>query len=207
MINSQRVFVNTLAQYLRTIINMALSLYTVRIVLIALGQSDFGIYSLVAGVVSLLSFVTSSLVITTQRFVSFYQGKGDTDSVRRIFNNSLIIHMALGIVVMCVLQILSPFLFNGFLNIAPERLDAAVFIFQMVILMLFLSFITAPFRALLISHENIVYISVIDVLDGLLKVALVSLLLQVHTDKLQFYGIIMTAIQLFNFLCVLLHPL
>lgn len=187
---------------MRTIINMALSLYTVRIVLMALGQNDYGIYSLVAGVVSMLAFVTNSLVVTTQRFVSFYQGQGNSTAVHRIFNNSLIIHIVLGTLVVAVLLILSSFLFNGFLNIPPERLDAAIFVYRTVVLMLLLSFITAPFRALLISHENIVYISMIDVLDGILKVVIVTMLLHVSYDKLEFYGIMMTAIQLFNFIAL-----
>ena len=79
---SQRVFINTIAQYVRTAINMCLSLYTVRLVLLTLGQSDFGIYSLIAGLVAMLSFLTNSLVNTTQRFVSFYKGKGITEKVR-----------------------------------------------------------------------------------------------------------------------------
>jgi len=69
---------------------MLLSLYTVRIVLLTLGDSDYGIYTLIAGVVSMLSFITNSLVVTTQRFVSFYQGKGDVRKVKDVFNNSLI---------------------------------------------------------------------------------------------------------------------
>lgn len=202
MNSSQRVFANTIAQYLRTIINMVLSLYTVRLVLMALGQSDFGIYSLVAGVVSMLSFVTLSLVVTTQRFISFYQGKGQFDEMRKVFNNSLIIHIVLGISVVIFLELLAPFLFNGFLNIPPERMASASFVYQMVLLMLFLSFITAPFRALIISHEEIAYISAVDVLDGFLKVTLATLLLSVSSDKLELYGIMMASVQLFNFLAI-----
>ena len=70
MRNSSRIILNTLVQYLRTIINMVLSLYSTRLVLSILGVDDYGIYTVIAGVVSMLSFVTSSLVVTTQRFVN-----------------------------------------------------------------------------------------------------------------------------------------
>lgn len=60
-----------MAQYVRTIINLLLSLYSARLVLDILGVDDYGIYSLVAGVVSMLSFLTNSLVGSTQRFLSF----------------------------------------------------------------------------------------------------------------------------------------
>ena len=200
MTNSQRVFSNTIAQYLRTVVNMVLSLYTVRVVLLALGQSDFGLYTLVAGVVSMLSFVTVSLVVTTQRFISFHQGQGRVDEMRKVFNNSLIIHIIIGFVIVALLDFFSPHLFNGFLNIPVDRIAAAAFVYQMVLLMLLLSFVTAPFRALLIAHEDIVYISAVDVLDGLLKVGLAICLTHLPADKLQYYAVMMVSVQLFNFL-------
>ena len=78
MESSKRIFVNTLAQYTRSLINIGLSLYTVRLILKALGQSDYGIYMLVAGVVSMLGFITNAMVITTQRHLSYYYGLGDS---------------------------------------------------------------------------------------------------------------------------------
>lgn len=197
---SQRVFVNTIAQYARTIINMGLSLYTIRVVLNVLGESDFGIYTLVAGIVSMMAFATNSLVLTTQRFVSFYQGKGDKEKLKDVFNNSLLIHIFLAVLVWIVLEAVSPLLFDGFLNIPNERISAAKNVYQLVIVILSVTFITSPYRALLISHENIVYISIVDVLDGVLKVVFVTLMSQVPYDKLVFYGIIMLGVQLFNFL-------
>ena len=68
-----------MAQYVRTIINLLLSLYSARLVLDILGVDDYGIYSLVAGVVSMLSFLTNSLVGSTQRFLSFCQGRGELE--------------------------------------------------------------------------------------------------------------------------------
>ena len=91
MTPSQRILINTVSQYIRTVINIVLSLYTVRLVLASLGQSDYGLYSLIAGVVAMLSFITNSLVNTTQRFVSFYQGKGNLEKLKEVFNNSLLI--------------------------------------------------------------------------------------------------------------------
>lgn len=196
---SQRVFVNTVAQYGRTIINMVLSLYTVRLVLQTLGQNDYGIYSLIAGLAAMLSFITNSLVSTTQRFVSFYQGQGDKHKVREVFNNSLIIHIIIGMVIVVVLELITPLLFNGFLNIPNERTEAAKMVYQTVVILLFVALITAPFRALLISHENIVYVSIIDVANGILKVVLVLVMIQIDYDKLKLYAYLMLLIQLIDF--------
>ena len=198
MLASNRIIVNTIAQYVRTILNMLLSLISVRLVLNILGVSDYGIYSLVAGVVSLLSFFTNSLVGSTQRFLSIHQGKGDISALKNVFSNSLLLHIIIGFGVLIILECLTPFLFGGFLNIPPDRLEAGTIIYQMVVVMVYISFVAAPYRALLISRENIVYTSIIDVCDGVLKVVLVIGLFYLPGDKLVDYGWIMLGISVFN---------
>ena len=93
----RRIFINTTAQYVKAFINICLSLYTVRLILNILGQSDYGIYSLIASVVSMLGFITNAMVVTTQRYLSFYAGKGTKEDVRVIFSNSLILHVCIGL--------------------------------------------------------------------------------------------------------------
>lgn len=197
---SNRLVLNTAAQYTRTIINVVLSLYSSRLILQLLGESDFGIYSLVAGVVSLLSFLTNSLVTSTQRYLSVAQGKSDLFETKKVFNNSLIVHIALGLLVLVIFASCEPLLFNGFLNIPTDRIDAARVVYRLVISMVFVALLAAPFRAVLISRENIVYISVIDVLDGVFKLVFVYLLTYCTFDNLIAYGCIMMGITLFNML-------
>lgn len=201
---NNRIIINTIAQYARTIVNTLLSLYSSRLVLDILGVDDFGIYALVGSVVSLLSFLTNSLVASTQRFLSVNQGNGDVEKLKIVFSNSLIIHLLLGLIVVIILGILSPYIFNGFLNIDENRVDVAKILYKQVIWMVYISFITSPFRALLVSHENIVYTSFIDVLDGVLKVILV-LFLHLFHDKLLAYGWIMFSIRTFNLLAFLIY--
>ena len=202
---SNRIIVNTLAQYVRTIINLLLSLYSARLVLDILGVDDYGIYSLVAGVVSMLSFLTNSLVGSTQRFLSFCQGRGELERLQAVFSNSLLLHIALGLGITLTLESLAPFLFHGFLNIPEGREEAAVIVYQQVITMVYISFIAAPYRALLVSRENIVYTSLIDVLDGVLKVFFVVLLPFIPLDSLVAYGWIIMLISLFNLLAFAIY--
>jgi O-antigen/teichoic acid export membrane protein len=165
-----------------------------------IGVEEFGIYTVVAGVVSMLSFVTSALVRTTQRYMSYYQGKSDINYLSFLFNNCLALHIVLGVVISIILCLMTPLLFNGFLNIPEVRVNAAILVFFTVIGMLFFTLISSPYKALLISHENIVYISIIEVIDGLLKVILVIGLKYISYDKLIIYGALMFGVQVFNFL-------
>lgn len=201
MNSNTRLIVNTLAQNIRTVINIVLSLYSTRIAMQALGMSDYGIYMLVAGIVSLLSYLSSTLIVTTQRFLSYSAGAGQKEEMRKIFANSYLIHCLMGISLALLFASLTSVLFNGhLLNIPSEKMGEAKVVYLFVIVSVLFTFITAPFRALLISHENIVYISVVDVLDGMLKLGLVCSLLFVEHWRLPLYALIMAGVMFFNFI-------
>lgn len=195
---SDRLVVNTAAQYIRTIVNIFLSMYSMRLVLQLLGESDYGVYSVVAGVVALLSFVSNALVVSTQRFLSYNQGKSDTGRLKLIFDDSVLLHIYIGAALALVLACLTPLLFGGFLDIPSERVPLARIVYYSVIATVVITFITAPYRASLVAHEDIVFISAVDVADGLLKVFLVILLSHISVDSLAGYGVALMLIQLFN---------
>lgn len=200
MNSNTRLIVNTLAQNIRTFINIILSLYSTRIVMQALGQSDYGIYMLVAGIVSLLSYLNNTLVITTQRHLSFAYGSDNDNKVKVIFANSYMLHWLIGVGLAICCLALTSWIFNGqTLDIPANRLHEAKVVYYMVIFSVVCTFITSPFRALLIAHENIVYISVIEILDGVLKLSLVFTLFLIDDWRLALYSLILAGVMLFNF--------
>ena len=89
---AKRILLNTVVQYSRSVLNILLSLFSTRYILQALGNSDYGVFVLVGGIVSMLGFVTNALVITTQRYISYYWGKKKVDMVKKLFANSLCVH-------------------------------------------------------------------------------------------------------------------
>lgn len=202
---SSRIALNTVAQYARSIINMLLSLYSSRLVLNYLGVEDYGIYSLVAGIVSMLSFLTNSLVGSTQRFLSVNQGKGDLHILKEVFSNSLLLHLILGLIISIILESCTFFIFDSVLVIPTNRIYVARILYQQVIWMLYISFIASPFRALLVSRENIVYTSVIDVIDGVLKVCCIACIPLFTADRLLVYGWIMFGVQCFSLVAFMFY--
>ena len=117
MDSTKRIIVNTIAQYAKAIINIGLSLYSTRLILDALSISDYGIYAVVGGVVAMLGFITNGLVVTTQRYISFYHGRGEQSFVGKVFTNSLFLHIVFGLAIGLVLLLLKGWLFGGVLNI------------------------------------------------------------------------------------------
>ncbi|MDE6192716.1 MAG: hypothetical protein K2M83_01860 [Muribaculaceae bacterium] len=213
MNGNTRIVINSIAQFTRTLINVGLGFYGTRIVLEALGEDNYGVYTLVAGVVFLLSFVTNALSTTTQRFLSYHRSSNDISILKTIFSNIIVLHIILGFGILIILEIISPFLFNGFLNIQHEHIESARFSFQCVIFMVLCTCMTSPFRGLLISHQNLIFTSIIDIIDGILKliIAFVILYWQFIPNTLIEYAILMTIINIFNLLafsiyCILKYP-
>lgn len=204
---TNRVLLNTVSQYIRTGLNVILSLYSTRIILEALGSSDYGLYSVIAGVVAMLSFVSNAFVISTQRYLSYSHGLKDKEILPKVFGNSLIIHVVISIVLLILLLCLTNPIVNNYLEIPNDRLDAAKTVYICVAAMIALTFITSPFRALFIARENIVYISIIDVVDGVIKVVFALLLAHISYDKLETYAILLTLISVFNLFSFAIYAL
>lgn len=205
MTSSQRIIVNTAAQYTRTIINVCLSLYSTRLILSALGQSDYGIFALVAGVISMLSFLTNALAGIPQRFLSYYHGAKKQDMLKVTFANCIILHTIIGLGFLLVLSALSYPIIYHLLDIDASRIHASMAVYFSASVMLLLTFITAPIRALFIARENIVYTSVVEVLDGVLKLGIAILLTLVLCDKLILYSGLLILISVFNLVAYLLY--
>lgn len=195
---STRVIVNTAAQYSRSLISIFVALYSTRLVLKALGQEEYGIYSLVAGVVAMLAFISNALVTTTQRYLSYHQGRSDIEAMRQLWSNTIILHIGFSFILLFILESTGPLLFNGFLNITPDKISSAKYVYQCCILMVTLSFLSSPFLALLISHENIIYSSIIQVCDSILRLLVAIIITHFGLNKLELYASLLCGISIFD---------
>ena len=61
MASTSRIAKNTIALYFRQILIMLVSLYTVRVVLNTIGAEDYGVYNVVAGVVTMFGFLSGAM--------------------------------------------------------------------------------------------------------------------------------------------------
>lgn len=198
----QRIILNTAVQYVRSLIYMLLTLLSTRYILLALGQSDFGIYSLIGSIVIMFGFITNSLASTTQRFLSYTHGKTEREELRLVFSNAMMLHTVIAVVLLLALFFVGPWVMSQ-LSIPVERMDAGYFVYCMVVLMIGIIFLTSPLRALFIARENIIFVSVVEVTDAVLRLAGAIALLYIPYDSLKLYGLLMTSLSVFNFVVYL----
>ena len=120
--NNRRVAKNTIMLYLRMMFIVLVNLYTVRILLEILGAEDYGLYTAVAGVVLLFSFLSSSMAAATQRYFSFALGQNNKSLLLKIFNTNLAIYLLIAMIAFILLESGGLWFVNEKLKVPQERL-------------------------------------------------------------------------------------
>ena len=198
--DNKRIAKNTLLLYLRQIITMFVSLYAVRVILYVLGEEDYGIYNIVAGIVVLFTFVNGAMATSTQRFLNFYLGQGDNQKVNEVYSSSLFIHLIICIIFLILSETIGLWFVRNRLNIPIERHDVALIVYQLAIITTIFNIIRVPYNAVIIAYEKMNFFAYISILESLLKLVIVFLLKIIIFDKLILYSIfllIITAIIFF----------
>lgn len=187
--HNKRVLSNTIFLYGKLVLSAVLTLYSTRVLLSALGIQDFGIYNLIAGVVIMLTFINGAMIITTQRYLSFYLGAGDSSVLNKIFNTSVYIHFVISVVVVLVLELLSLFLFDGLLNIPPNKSTEAIWCFHLMVASTFFTVNSVPYDSLINAKEDMLFDSVIGLIETFLKFVAALAIGFVDDQRLVFYSV------------------
>lgn len=191
--SNQRIANNTLLLYFRMLLIMVVSLYTSRVVLSTLGVSDFGIYNVVGGVVSMLGMIRSVLAAGTSRYLNYSLGKGDKELACKTFNVSIIIYIILCIVIIVLAETIGVWFLNTQLVIPECRIVAANYVFQFSILSSVNQMLVMPYNSVIISYERMGVYAYISVLEVFLKLVISYLICVSPIDKLIFYSLLMLA--------------
>ena len=81
-VDNKKIAKNTIMLYIRMLLIMAVTLYTSRVVLKILGIDDYGIYNLIAGFVTLFSFISNALISSMQRYFNICLGTDDKEQYK-----------------------------------------------------------------------------------------------------------------------------
>lgn len=192
--DNKRIARNAVYLYGRMLLTAGLSLYTARVVLDTLGVANYGLYNLVAGIVTVISFINGTMAGATQRFLNYDMGRGDASRLQRTFSNSLSIHIAIALLVLLLGETVGLWFVNTRLVIAPERMTAANITYQLSLLATMASMVQIPYTASVMAHEKMNVFAGLSVLNVVLKLLVaLSLTLFATADTLVAYALLMLA--------------
>lgn len=206
MNNSNRIILNSVYIYIGVIISTFVSLFSVPILLKNLGTNDYGLYSLVAGVIAMLSFVKSSMIVTVQRFLNVAFGANDFRKANKIYSVSVLLYYTVAIVIVILIELLGPLVSEGYLNIENNRISAAIFLFQVLVISTFFTTISVPYDALFNVYEDMWLFSFFNAIESLLRLVLAIILGYIFSyDRLVVYaiGIAVIGVLIFISKCII----
>lgn len=195
-LDKSKIAKNTGLLYIRLLLTVIVGLYTSRVILDKLGVNDYGIYNVVGGVVTVLSFLNSAMVAATQRYLSYELGRGDIEKLKRVFNISFLIHLIIAGIILFLSETIGLWVVNVYLNIPLDRIIAANWVYQFSIIIFIMSVITVPFNACVISHENMNMFAYTSIVETILRLLICFLIGVIPVDPLIMYGCLMAFVSM-----------
>ena len=210
-VDNRRIAKNTLLLYMRMGLIMLISLWASRVVLSTLGQTDFGLYNVIGGIVVAFSFLGSVMNSACNRYYSTELGRGDMEALHQVFKVNLTIFLILAAAILLLSETLGLWLFERKMNIPADRLTACRWVYQLSIGSFLAGVVDIPYRAIITAKEKMKVYAYCSVVEAVLKFASVFLLAVSPIDKLVFYALLMLLVSLatsgfYIFYCIRFYP-
>lgn len=170
---------------------MVVTFYTSRVILQVLGASDYGIYNVVGGIVTMMGFLNGALGSSSSRFLTYELGKGNRQRLNCTFSASLNLHICVALLVLILGETIGLWFFYEKLVIPEDRMMAAFWIYQFSIITTMINFTQVPFNATLIAHENMSIYAYVGLYEAFSRLAIVYLITISPIDKLVFYALLL----------------
>lgn len=194
VIDQKRIAKNTLMLAVRMGVLLIVKLYTVNVVLAALGAVDYGIYNTVAGVVMTFSFLNDTMSTACQRFLAFSMGKNDYDEVKRIFSLCVIVFAAIAVLIVILCETAGLPLLHKKLNLDGRSMEVAHTVFQLAILSFFFTIVRTPYQGMVVIKEKMKVYSYMGIIEALGFLSVGFLISYGSHDRLVYYSVLMMSV-------------
>ena len=174
---NRRIFWNIVFTYGRSLLSIGGSLFISRWVLMALGQVDFGLFSVIGGLVVFIQFFNNVLAGATARFYAFSIGSAKIgtathglEECRKWFNTALTIHSLLPLVLIMIGYPIAKWAIFNWLTIPPDRMDACVWVLRFTCFSAFIAMVNVPFIAMYTAKQYIAELTVYSMATTVLNI-------------------------------------
>lgn len=193
-VDNRRIAKNTLLLYMRMGLIMIISLWASRVVLSTLGETDFGLYNVIGGIVVAFSFLNGVMNSACNRYYATQLGRRDYEALHQVFKVNVTIFLVLAAAILLLSETVGLWIMERKMNIPADRLQACRWVYQLSILSFLCSVVAIPYRAIITAKEKMKVYAYCSVVEAVLKLGIVFLLSISPIDKLVFYALLMLAV-------------
>ena len=198
-IGNIRIARNSIFMAVRMVIVLIINLYTSRVVLEVIGVVDFGIYNVVAGVISMFTFLSTSMHNGIQRFFNFELGRNGEKGALQVFNTAFAIQFCLAAILLLPIELIGIWFIDNKMSVPPDRLHAAQVVFQFALISFLIRILSAPWGAAIMAYERMDFYALVSVLNSLLMLVILYIIPLFNSDNLIIYGALISIVTLIDF--------
>lgn len=204
-VNNKLIAKNTIILYFRMLITLGIALFTTRELLRILGTEDFGLYNVIGGIVLMMGFLNNAMIASSQRFISFSLGEGNTKKQKEVFSSSILIHLTIALIILVLSETVGLWFVNNKMTIPENRICAVKWVYQASIASFICNIMQVPFSATVIAHEKMTFYAIVSIIDSIFKLTIVYILTLINFDQLKLYAIFTFGISFLNFILYIFY--
>lgn len=196
-----RIALNICATYSQSLVSVGLGLFTSRWVLHALGETDFGIFSLIGVLITFVVLISNVMGTSVTRHLAYAIGQSEhlpyikqKNYISEWFNVAIFTHLFLaGILSLTGLFIGHWYIYNH-LNIPPEKIPACIWAFRFALASAFVSIACSPFNAMYTARQYIFVRNFFYIFLSVFLAIEAFLLSLFQSDRLFWHALIVSSI-------------
>jgi Na+-driven multidrug efflux pump len=167
--STKRIAINALATYTQTAVSLVVGLFCSRWVFNALGETQFGLFSVVGSLIAFISVLNGTIIGSSSRFFAFAIGQArrpnaEEDLLCKWFNTALSVQVILPAIFVLVGAPIGIYAIKNWLTIPDEFRNSSVIIFYFSLFSMFTSMTLSPIQALYTAKQYIFVRNILGIL-------------------------------------------
>jgi len=158
--STKRIALNVVATYAQTAVSLVVGLFCSRWVYNALGETQFGLFSVVGSLIAFIAILNGTLIGSSSRFFAYALGQqrrpnADKELLCKWFNTALSVQVIMPVVLVVIGGPIGVYAIKYILNIPDDLRQSCVYIFYFSLFSMFNAMIFSPVQALYHAKQYI----------------------------------------------------
>lgn len=180
---NKTIIVNSVVLYTRLIITSVCGFFTTRFALQALGIDDYGLYSVLGGIIAFMDVANAVMISTTTRFMTVALAKGNESDINEQMNINLHIHIFTSLFSLLLALTIGYWYIYNHLNY-DGNIRNAIFVYSISVISGAVSMIGVPYQGVITAKELFIVTSLPDIFSAILKLGVSWILVFYFNNKL-----------------------
>ena len=142
-----------------------------------LGNHEYGVFSIVGGLMGMLGLLNFGLGGTLVRFIAKYRGENDKKGVENLLALSLMLSAAMAVITLIVGLMVAYNLVLLFPNLATEDIELVKVMFIILAVSTAVSLPSIVFYSIQVAYELFIFSKILDIIKTLVRVVTIVVLL------------------------------